>query len=243
MQRVFISNELTDQITLSGEDYHHLIEVLRYQKGKTFEVADKLGQVAVYEVNKINESKKTLDIKLVSKNDRDTELPVEVTLICALTKGKKIDETVEKGSEFGANHFIFYHSKYSPVKYSDEWGQKKEERLNKIALTAAKQSHRNFIPTVTVQEHLLWDELEFQTKFLAYEKASDSKSDLKERLSKIAIPSSLCCAFGPEGGFASKEVEEFIEHGFHSISLGRRILRAENAPLFFLSVLSFYFEI
>ncbi|BDR58118.1 RsmE family RNA methyltransferase [Xylocopilactobacillus apicola] len=243
MQRVFIDNNLDSRVVLTGEEYHHLAEVLRYQPGKTFEVADTNGQVAVYELSRIDIDQKQLHAKRISENSRNSELPVEVTLICALTKGKKIDETVEKGTEFGASHFVFYPSKFSPLKYSDEWGQKKEERLNKIALSAAKQSHRNVVPSVEIVRSWSECDLDAQIKFLAYEKTDPTGLNFKASLDKLSPGTSVCCAFGPEGGYDVLEVDEFIDHGFQDISLGQRILRAENAPIFFLSVLSFYFEL
>lgn len=240
MQRVFINSELSDQVILTNSDYHHLVEVLRYRLGKKFQITDPFGNVADYGVEAVDLDKKQLIAKLIQKIDQSGELPVDVTLICALTKGKKIDETVEKCTEFGAHHFVFYYSKFSQGKYSSEWANKKEERLNKIALTAARQSHRNVIPDVSIYDDVPWEQINSEHKFLAYEKTSQP---LKKHLEIIERDSSVCCAFGPEGGFSPEEVKLYSEHGFNSISLGKRILRAENAPLLFLSVLSFYFEI
>lgn len=243
MQRIFVPNQLDDEIKINGEDYHHLVEVLRYEVGQVIEISDYNGNLANYEIKKISPLDKSLIVKMIEKIKNDSELPVDVTLVCALTKGKKIDETVEKGTEFGANHFIFYSSQYTPLTYPENWCKKKTERLNKIALTAAKQSHRNIVPTVTIQKELDWERINCQYKFLAYEKAKDEDKFFKNALEKIKSGTKVCCAFGPEGGFTPLEVEEYEKHGFNSISLGKRILRAENAPLLFLSVLAFYFEL
>lgn len=243
MQRIFIKNiKLPLKFQLIGSEYHHLIEVLRLTSGNFIEIVDLNGEIGLYQLAKINLASKTAEAIFFQKKIQKNELPIIVTLICALTKGKKIEETVEKGTEFGASNFIFYPSQYSPIKFSNSWAQKKEMRLNKIAISAAKQSHRTVIPKVHIQGHLSYDKLENKPKFLAYEKQVASESTLNLALAKLKSQSEVYCAFGPEGGWTPLEVKDYQHHGFQTISLGNRILRAENAPLFFLSVLSFYFE-
>ncbi|MDX1770081.1 MAG: RsmE family RNA methyltransferase, partial [Planococcaceae bacterium] len=53
---------------------------------------------------------------------------------------------------------------------------------------------------------------------------------------------SILVVFGPEGGLSRREISELHEKGFHSISLGPRILRAETAPLYVLSAISYELE-
>ncbi|HLG27457.1 MAG TPA: RsmE family RNA methyltransferase, partial [Paenisporosarcina sp.] len=63
-----------------------------------------------------------------------------------------------------------------------------------------------------------------------------------EMLSKTHNQQSILVVFGPEGGLSRKEIDALMNHGFHSISLGPRILRAETAPLYVLSAISYEFE-
>lgn len=244
MQRIFIKDSnLPANLLITGPDYHHLAEVLHLTLGKKIEAVDAKGQVGVYQLFEVATNPKVIKAKLWQKQTKTSELPLAVTLLCALTKGQKIDETVEKGTEFGANHFIFFPSQYSPMKFSLSWAEKKKIRLNKIAASAAKQAHRTVIPQVEILASLPLASLGDQPKFLAYEKQKSSQTALKDLLAKLVPNSAIYCAFGPEGGFAPAEVKEYVNSGFQPISLGNRILRAENAPLFFLSVLSFYFEL
>ena len=71
----------------------------------------------------------------------------------------------------------------------------------------------------------------------------EKKSQLAQVLSTCQPGARLCVLFGPEGGFAPQEIEQFLQAGAKLCGLGPRILRAETAPLYLLSVVSYQMEL
>ena len=85
----------------------------------------------------------------------------------------------------------------------------------------------------------------YDTVLVAYEESTKQgeKSQLAQVLSTCQPGARLCVLFGPEGGFAPQEIEQFLQAGAKLCGLGPRILRAETAPLYLLSVVSYQMEL
>ena len=124
----------------------------------------------------------------------------------------------------------------------DKNTNKKLERWNLIAKEACEQSKRN--TKVVIDEPInLNDILKYKSELnlIAYEDMScEGSRHLFELLENN--PSSITIVVGPEGGFDSKEVDFLVQNDFISVSLGKRILRSETAPLYMLSVIGFMNE-
>ena len=78
---------------------------------------------------------------------------------------------------------------------------------------------------------------------IAYEGMAGTSANFKNKINKIKKGERLAVMIGPEGGFSSKEVEIASENGYRKISLGRRILRAETACFYALSVIAYTLEL
>lgn len=251
MQRYF-ENERLDvkNFELPKEIYKHAIVVMRAKVGTKFELVTPDKKVHVMEVTAI--AKQTAQAKEVAVFEQVTELPVETTIVCGLSKGDKAEFIVQKGTELGADHFIFFKGKYSVAKWDAKKQGKKVERLEKIAQAAAKQSHRTTIPTVNYAPSLQALTLEPNEKgLIAYEEAAKQGEsgnfvkilkELKEKQNESERPK-LKAVFGPEGGLAVQEVQALEDKGYRRAGLGPRIMRAETAPLYLLSSLSFALEL
>ncbi len=246
MQRYFIENlENQCEVTISGDDFHHMTRVMRMNSGDTFYgVIDK--KTAIVKIESILD--KALTGRIIDWVEETKELPIQVTLVNGLPKGDKLEWIIQKGTELGANTFIPFNATRSIVKWDSKKAGKKTERLRKIAKEAAEQSHRTEIPDVhdPVDIRKLLDLAEsFDYKLVAYEE--DAKqgetSQLAKTLQGIAPGQSLIIVFGPEGGLDSAEVDQLIENGFQTCSLGPRILRTETAPLYALSAISYQLEL
>jgi 16S rRNA (uracil1498-N3)-methyltransferase len=134
--------------------------------------------------------------------------------------------------------------RFSIAKVKNE--EKKIVRWNKIAESAAKQSKRNVIPLIeqTIKFNEMIKELEqYDLILVAYE--NESKQTLKNVLEKVKKDeiNNVALIIGPEGGVDSKEIDLLIQSGAECISLGKRILRTETAPLALLSMLVYEFEL
>ncbi|AEJ23130.1 RsmE family RNA methyltransferase [Weissella koreensis KACC 15510] len=245
MQRYFLDEiPENDLVKLPDDIKHHLMKVLRGKIGTKAEfVFNDQQTIRVGEVISIDDMETI--VKLGPLLEQTVELPVEVTLILGLTKGDKPDDVIKKATELGAHHFILVETDWSVA----HWGSKaprKIERLNKIAQGAAEQSHRLRIPTVQYCEKIEQLDLPDQmVKVVAWEESAKSgeKSQLVQSIEDAEVAKSIGFMIGPEGGLSVQELGRIEDLGFKKASLGARILRAETAPLYAMSVLSFALEL
>ncbi len=246
MQRYLVSREFSEQamLTIIGDDAKHIQKVMRMQPGQFIIVVT--NEIA-YEAEIISFDGHDVHVKRVSDALVSNELPKKVTICCGLPKGEKLELIAQKGTELGMHELVLFEAERSIVKWDTQKGRKKQERLQKIAKEAAEQSHRTIVPIV--HEPLSFKKLlelssNYDVLFVADEENAKQKTRtrLAEEISKVKRQDSICVVFGPEGGLSRTEIEQLFEKGFRSISLGPRILRAETAPLYVLSAISYEFE-
>jgi 16S rRNA (uracil1498-N3)-methyltransferase len=247
LQRYFINqSQIQDgRIFIKGDDYHHISRVMRMNTGDRVICIDKSGSAALCEITEI--SSDTVTLNVLEWIEGTNELPIQVTIASGLPKGDKLELIIQKGTELGASRFVPFHAARSIVKWDEKKGLKKVDRWKKTAKEAAEQSHRNIIPDVVVPltfQELIEQSRHYEYKLIAYEEEAKrgEKTKLAACLDKMKHGQSLLVVFGPEGGLTEQEVEQLKKLGFETCSLGPRILRAETAPLYLLSVVSYHFE-
>ncbi|WP_075618127.1 16S rRNA (uracil(1498)-N(3))-methyltransferase [Paenisporosarcina indica] len=245
MQRYFIPQPFVDgKLMISGDDAKHIQKVMRMQEGQT---------IIVVTENQANEATiagfEGQDVRVNKSSDalRSNELPKKVTICCGLPKGEKLDLITQKATELGMHELILFEAERSIVKWDAQKGKKKQERLQKIAKEAAEQSHRNVIPAIrdiVSFKQLLELSKQYDVLLVADEEDAklEKRTQFAEILTKAHDQQSICVVFGPEGGLSRNEIQALMDNGFHAISLGPRILRAETAPLYVLSAISYEFE-
>lgn len=248
MQRYFIRQDQLNEnkIRLEGNDAHHVINVMRMKPEDHIYCCTPDGKTANCKIEELSNDEVT--VLVVEWIDENKELPVSVTIAQGLPKGDKLELIVQKGTELGAGKFLPFFASRSIVKWDEKKGRKKTERLQKIAKEAAEQSHRSQIPEVLFPfsfKELIQESASYDLKILAYEESAKSGelSNLVTSLQSTNRGSSIMIAIGPEGGFADHEVEALSNAGFISCGLGPRILRTETAAMYFLSVVSYQFEL
>lgn len=246
MQRYFIEKlENQFEVTITGDDFHHMTRVMRMNPGDTFYgVIDK--KTAIVKIESIQD--KALTGRIIDWIEGTKELPIQVTIVNGLPKGDKLELIIQKGTELGANTFIPFNATRSIVKWDSKKAGKKTERLRKIAKEAAEQSHRTEIPEISdpVDLRRLLDLAQaYDYKLVAYEE--DAKqgeaAQLVNTIGRMVPGQSLIIVFGPEGGLDSAEINQLLENGFQTCGLGPRILRTETAPLYALSAISYQLEL
>ncbi len=225
MQQFFYDEPLSllNSYPLNSDINYQLKKVLRVNDGYEFRLVDCNQNVFLcsYE-NGLAYTKEKLD--------EYNELHTDITVILALIKNDKFDFAVQKLTELGVNRIVPYIAKRSVVKPGK--GNNKLDRIKKIAKEASEQSHRNKIPEIC--DYATFKDLKnymSDLNLLAYEKETKSLKELKNYKSITYI-------IGPEGGFEPKEAEDIINLGFDSVSLGKRILRAETASIFLASLIA-----
>ena len=235
MHRFFAEKKDEGLLYLAKEDIKHFKDVLRIKDDEEVEVyIDGSGYIAVLN----SYTKDELSLKILSEINGKYESDLKITLFQSLVKSDKMDFIIQKVIEMGAYGIVPIETKRSIVKKKDI-KDKKLDRYRNIAKAAAMQSKREFIPNVS--DAMKLDEAKeildgFDLVLIAYEDELDNsikKYDIKDK-KNIAI------VVGPEGGFDISEIDELKNSGYKSISLGKRILRAETAPIALLTML--YYE-
>lgn len=223
MQQYFIDINAheNDVIALSDDILYHLVKVLRKDEKYVFRIADANGNF--YYANLINNK----ECKIGNRIYENNELDCNITCILSLIKNDKFELCLQKLVELGIKRIVPYKASRSVIKIKNN---NKIDRLNKIVKEAAEQSHRNIIPEVCNFADLkdlktyLSDE-----NYICYESETN--------ISSIPKSKSITYIIGPEGGFDIDEYNKIVELGFKSVSLGKRILRAETAAIYMTSVI------
>ena len=127
------------------------------------------------------------------------------------------------------------------VKYENKDIDKKLIRFNKIVKEASEQSHRLVVPELLGIFDLkkLPDTIKCDINYVAYEKDANQVDNIFPNFEK---GKSISVLIGPEGGFTEQEIAYLSNNGFIRTSLGKRILRAETAAIYALSVLGYLLE-
>ena len=181
-------------------------------------------------------------IRFVKRSD--SELSSRVYLFQGLPKGDKLELVIQKCVELGVFEIIPVSCLRSVVKLDDKKAGKKRERWQQIAKGAAEQSHRALIPEVkspmSFSDALKYADENCITKLIPYELCNDDIKETKSILENLKAGESVAFFIGPEGGFDEKEVKACMAAGFVPVTLGKRILRTETAPITVMSWLSLY---
>ena len=174
-------------------------------------------------------------LRVEGKSPSLGEPGAKVTVCQCLPKGDKLETVVQKAVELGAYEIWPLYSSRCVSRPDPKSMEKKTARLQKIAQEAAQQSGRGAVPRVLPAANLK-EALEAAagqgTALFFYEAGQGS---LKQALR--AAGDRLFLFVGPEGGFAPEEAELARSLGAEVLTLGRRILRTETAPLAALSAI------
>lgn len=247
MQRYFLDEMPRDhKIKITGDDFHHISRVMRMEPGSRIYIVSPDGRTSICTITEIKESEVAAEV--TEWIERSVELPADIVISTGLVKGDKFDYIIQKGTELGAAGFVPFEASRSIVKWDRKKGVKKTERWQKIAKEAAEQSHRNRIPFVSEPVSLaqmIESGKDYDVLLFAYEETAKAgeMSAFYEAVSRLTEEKRLLIVTGPEGGFSEKEAEQLTKGGFTACALGPRILRAETAPLYVLSAVSFYLEL
>lgn len=239
MQRYFVDKESinfeSNIVTISSSDVHHIKDVMRMSVG---------DKVIVCVVNKsflcriINISNNVL-LEIIEEIKENNELDCKVTIAHGLVRRDKLEEVVRRLVELGCNTYQSVYLARSVVKKMEL----NLDRLNKIVKEASEQSNRNELMKVNSPitfKQLLNLMKEYDLVLLAHT-INKENVNLMNELKKYKYQNILVI-IGPEGGFDNNEVDKLIDNGAKMVSLGKRILRTETAPLYIMSVLGFLGE-
>lgn len=211
---------------IQGEEAQHISRVLRMKKGDNVTLCD--GEGCFYEAVLSEFSDKTVTADILSSRRAETEPLVQITVFQGVPKNPKLETIVQKATEIGVVRIVPMDTVRAVAKLDKA---AKVDRLRKIAREAAKQSRRGIVPEVT--ECVSFKEaVKMATNadlaIIPYEE--ETEVSLKKALAGKS-PKTVSIMIGPEGGFEKEEIDLAKESGIISVTLGKRILRTETAPL------------
>lgn len=238
MVRFFVGAEEMEgeQIILSGENAKHA-KVLRLKQGEQVLLCNGEGGECVCSVLDFAQDSYCLQVEC--RQYSQSEPSVKVSVYMAYPKADKLEHVIQKATELGAYEIVAFPSSRCVSKPDEKSLQKKVERWQKIAASAAEQSGRGRIPKVITLpsfQAAMSRATEADLPLLFYE--NEHATTLKMALSSKPYHS-VSLMTGPEGGLEENEVAKAQSAGMRVCTLGSRILRCETAPLCALSAVMF----
>jgi 16S rRNA (uracil1498-N3)-methyltransferase len=239
MNRFYIEHIEGETAVIGGSEARHIVNVLRKKAGDVVLLFDGLEQEYEAEITGISLSEASgpsVLLKILSSTQKDVETGIMITLFQSLPRFKKFDFIVEKATELGVVKIVPVISERVQIPHGvlKESGEVKIRRWQKIALSAAKQCGRTVVPEISGLTGFAaaLDSLAGKAVSLIpweCEPEHTLKSVLKS--SDFSEVRSINVFIGPEGGYSAAEISEAKGHGVIPVSLGKRILRAETAPI------------
>ena len=209
---------------LTGGEYNHMVNVMREGEGSRVLLCTGDGTDLVCEIRRIQKGSVTLEILERFRNPREPK--VSVTSFCAALKGDRLELAAQKLSELGAAEIAPFLSAHTVAKSVNS------ERLNKISVESAKQCERSGVMSVSPLcsfGQVLTRLKDFDLALFCNEREEDYT--IKQALEGSGEAKKIAVITGCEGGFSEAEAAALSAVGAVSVTLGRRILRAETAAI------------
>ena len=221
--RVFVEF-IEPAVTVSGDEFHHSIRVVRARVGEEVEVFDRSGAMARATVESIEKDRAVLR---VVETLPSRESPLDVTLAMAIIQLEKFELVLQKATELGVRAIVplvTERVELRPERYAG-----KMDRWNKILLEAVKQSGRSVPPAL--EAPVAFEEVISRagTRLLF---------DADAEPSAESVEGPVTILIGPEGGWSENELRLAREHGCRFERLGPRRLRAETAAIAAMAVVA-----
>ena len=247
MPRFFVKTQQINQpyIYIKNEDVNHIKNVLRKKVEDKIEVCNQeTGDAYLCEIEQLDDNE--ILTKIIEKLN-ETETNIKIDIYQGLPKAEKMELIIQKSVELGVNSIIPVSLKRCVVKLEGKDQNKKIERWQKIAESAAKQCGRNIIPKIeNIIKIKQFEKLSknYDSLIVAYE--NEKEYTLKQEIQKIKQSNKkelkIAVVIGPEGGLAEEEIETLKNYGANIVTLGKRILRTETVALNILSILMYELE-
>ena len=190
------SNCEEHQIRIEGDEFNHIVKVMRHSVNDLIHVTDGVGHIFECEVNKLSKELLILNIKKIYSYKN--EYPNIIFCIPKLKNPERFEFALEKCTELGITNFIVFESSRTVSKAN------KIDRWNKIVLSAMKQSLRSYLPQISILNSLS-EILAQEGKKIIFEQNAEVKFE-----NKFINPSKkYFLIFGPEGGLSEEEISNF----------------------------------
>ena len=244
MPRFFVSPDNVSECSLciTGDDARHIARSLRMAVGDSLTVADGSGTEYDCSLTKIRDD--VCECAINSARPSLSEPPYRLTLYMAYPKSDKLETVIQKSVELGCAHIVPFESSRCVKRPKADKAEERTARLCRIAAEAAKQCGRAMLATVSqpiTYREVLASLDSYSLSLFCYE--DEDGASIKDVLKSSSNITSIAVIVGSEGGFSPEEAALAKESGARSVTLGRRILRCETAPLYALAAISYEYEL
>jgi len=224
IHRIFTEQDLSPGriITLPDELTHYLFRVLRVTEGQPVVAFN--GDGADYAADVCRMDRGLLGLRLNSRLPARAESPLRITLVQAVSRGERMDLSLQKATELGVFAVRPIFSTRTEVRLDPDKLQRRMEHWRKVLISSCEQSGRarlpELLPALSLTE---WGQLPTLARRIVL------APDAGQALAGIDTNDAVELAVGPEGGFDDREMEFLGRQGVVSVHLGPRILRTETA--------------
>ncbi|RIY38503.1 16S rRNA (uracil(1498)-N(3))-methyltransferase [Psittacicella gerlachiana] len=230
--------DLPYTLELEEASFQHLCKVLRLGVGQEIHVVD--GSGGHYVGQLVNVEKKRAQVELTAYVQADNESPLDLHLIQGISRGDRMDLTIQKAVELGVSEITPVFTERCGVSLSGERLEKKMAHWQAIIVSACLQSYRDTIPRLNPA-------IDLKDYFKLVASQENSAKQLYVNLNPFAgqrlrtIPQDtyekVHLLIGSEGGLSDAEIAQAAEVGFSDFNLGPRVLRTETTGLTALAIL------
>lgn len=228
--RFYLPNINEKKAELVGDAHTHAAYAMRIHPDDYITVFD--GRGAEYSCRVITVKKDKTELEIIEKKTDVGETRCLYTLYLSVIKQDRFELAVQKATELGVNKIVPVYTAYT-----QRGGTLNIDRLNKIAIAACEQCGRSVIPTI--ENCIELDDLikRIPDTYLIFPWERERVGKLDDAIDKTKTNISIFV--GPEGGITEEEMTRLTQAGAKSVTLGKRILRAETAAITMLSVMCF----
>lgn len=238
--RLYYPERLKENTTvvLPKELSHRLKNVLRVRVGETIFLFNGQGsewQAVITAVDKL------ISVQIQQAVVSIAESPMQIHLAQVVSRGERMDYTIQKAVELGVTSITPLTSEYCQVKLTEDRWQKRKEHWQAIIVSACEQSGRATLPQLNdVLPLSKWLEqcVEQQKLILHPHLSEESSIDWVKQHPSLH---SIAIVVGAEGGLSEQEVKFGLQHDFITWQIGPRILRTETAGLAAIAVLQWQY--
>lgn len=214
-------------ISLSKDQAHYALNVLRLKNHHPVEVFN--GQGVEARATLVVTGKRSADLCIETLSEPKVESPLNTVLVQSISRGDRMDYTLQKAVELGVSAIQPIFSDRCEVKLSGDKLEKRRDQWQTIVISACEQSGRCFVPEVLpIQTWQAWLESLDNTEVFGLTLdpyASETLNSVPQPAEKTPIH----LLIGPEGGLSEEEVSQATQKGLTAIRLGPRVLRTETA--------------
>ena len=224
LQGDYVAGEV---MTLTKDQAHYVLTVLRLKNQHIVDVFN--GQGLQARGTLVVTSRRTADLCIESLSEPQTESPLNTVLVQSISRGDRMDTSIQKAVELGVTQIQPIFSERCEVKLNDDKLEKRRSQWQSIAISACEQSGRSQVPEILpIQPYPTWLQSIKESNPFGLVMDPYAKYNL-QTLTQPALDKPIYLLVGPEGGLTEQEVEQATSIGLTAVQLGPRVLRTETA--------------